>query len=170
MSHVLLASIVVSACLLALAVGVHLRDIRRDPSPRTTSSLLVLLAMRLVSIVVLFAVLSGQVIRPSWLRPGRTVVVLVDVSHSMSFGGADSAVVRAVRALLPTLDAGVSLFLFAETTVVADEDLRLRPGTGPGRERTRMGAALAHVLRRQPGAVLLLSDGRDNGIKDPVQV
>lgn len=163
------ASIVASVLLLLLAAGAYARETRRG-GRGSLPGMIGLLAFRLVGVLLFFLVSSGIVIRREWSRPGRVVAVLHDVSRSMAVTRADSTALRVLGAFAATSAVQFEVFAFAETAVaVRGDPLTAVPDAGLAGTRTLLGAALAAVARRQPGAVLLLSDGQDNGPGDPVR-
>lgn len=165
------ASIVASALLLLLAAGAYFRESRRGTTGSgSVRALAGLFALRVAAVLVLFLVLSGLVIRHRWSRPGRVVAVLQDVSRSMTLVGADSLATRAIERMRVTFDAKYELFAFAESTVVVGGEFpATAEAAGLDGTRSLLAAALDAVARRQPGAILLLTDGRDNGPSDPVR-
>lgn len=144
--------IVASAVLLVLGVLAY----RRQLGPGGAAGLFVL---RLVVLVVLAGILTGAVVSRTWsVRPKR-VAVMVDRSESMSALGLDSAAeAEAERFPLPARVA-------RDRWVFADTAKRVKGwhGSAPGAQRTRLARALELAGRTRPGAILLLSDGQDNG-------
>ena len=149
--------IVASALLLALAVAAYVRDIRaRGVWP--------LLAIRVLVVLMLAMLLLDAVVSRSWVRRPARVVMLVDRSRSMSSGGADTLALSAVDSFPLPEGVSVEYWLFGDSAVRAGT----AGDTFGAPSRTRTGEALERVLRTKPGAVVLVSDGRDNGDVDPV--
>ncbi|MEO0085289.1 MAG: vWA domain-containing protein [candidate division WOR-3 bacterium] len=137
--------IVVSGLLLALGVLAYRRQLGRGGSRA-------LLILRLVVLAGFAAILIGQVIAVSWTERPRRVVFLADVSASMAQTGADSAaLVLAEEFPLPER-AVREVWRFADS---------IGPRPDPG--RTRIARALRLAGKARPAALVLLSDGQDNG-------
>ncbi|MEO0068777.1 MAG: vWA domain-containing protein [candidate division WOR-3 bacterium] len=153
-------SIVVSLALFLLALFVY----RRHLSPKGDWWLFM---MRLVVIALFAFILIGQAINlTSKERPNR-LVLLVDRSLSMKAIGEDGVVREVKEEIIQKLPKGLKpeFWIFGETAYVApaeDQDGYF--------ERTRMGRALELAALTKPGGVVLLSDGQDNGEKDPAEV
>jgi len=151
--------IVASLVLLALGVLAY----RRQLGPGGSTELFIL---RLIVLLLLAAIVAGTVVRRKWYVQPRRVAMLVDESQSMSLFGLDTAAqIIAERFPLP---AGVSRdrWIFADTAGrTADW---MEPAVDSA--RTRLGRALELVGRTRPGAVVVLSDGQDNGEAMPVPV
>jgi hypothetical protein len=144
--------IVASAVLLVLGVLAY----RRQLGSGGASGLLVL---RLLVLAVLAGILTGAVASRTWAVRPRHVAVMVDRSLSMSILGLDSAAAaEADRFPLPVRVA-------RDRWVLADSAVRVRDWhvSAPGAQRTRLGRALELAGKTRPGAILVLSDGQDNG-------
>ncbi len=151
--------IAVSAALLALGLLAY----RRQLLVRSSFGLL---ALRLAVLALLALVLAGSTLRLKWTEKPRHVAVLADRSLSVTALGLDSIVNRvAVRFPVP---AGLErrMWAFADT-VLRFEDL---PDAGRLAEsragRTRVALALEAAARTRPAAIVLVSDGQDNGGTD----
>jgi hypothetical protein len=162
--------IAVSAILLVLGVLAYRRTIADFISqiadsgnrPRTRVGGADLLVLRLAVLLLFAAVFVGAVFTRVWTeRTGRVAVVL-DVSESMSAVGAESAAAAAAGGFPLPVGAARQEWSFSDTAVLSE----FQSQTGPG--RTRIGAALKAVGKTRPGAVVLLSDGQDNGEADAV--
>lgn len=145
---------------MVLAVLVYLRHTREASW---------LLVLRLAVVILLAAILLDHVLSFHWQVRPRRVVVLVDRSLSMTFGRADTLARYAARVFPLPPELRKEFWEFGDTA-------RRVPGLGSSPEpdksdrRTRLGAALGTAVRTRPAAVVLLSDGQDNGGLDPVQV
>lgn len=144
--------IVVSGLLLVLGVLAYRRQLGRGGNRW-------LLALRLVVLSGFAAILIGRVMAVSWVERPRKVVLLADVSASMAGIGPDSAALAVARALPLPEGAGREVWRFADSV-----------GLRPGPDRTRIARALRLAGRARPAAVVLLSDGQDNGEGDVVAV
>jgi len=155
--------IAVSAILLVLAILAYLRHIRKAGW---------LLVLRLAVILLFAAILTDWVINYEWSKGSTRVVMLVDRSQSMGAVGADTLALKAAEVFqLPT---GIrhEYWVFGDST----ERVRSRvlESWNPGilessfAARTRLGAALSKVIKTRPGAIVVFSDGQDNGEIDPV--
>lgn len=124
--------------------------------------------LRLLVIFILIAIILDKVFAFSWHRPSRKVAVLIDHSQSMKALGAEKSlagVINYIRKRVPTKML-LEKWSFADSVVRSPDGL----DSAAGEERTRLGRALETVLRHRPGAVVVLSDGQDNGEKDPVAI
>jgi hypothetical protein len=127
-----------------------------------------LLALRLVILLLFVAVFIGAVLTHVWTERPRRVAVMLDVSESMSAVGAESAATAVAEAFpLPT-GATRQTWMFGDTAVSEEVKGQKPEAKGQIGERTRIGAALKTVGKTRPGAVVLLSDGQDNGEADAV--
>ena len=170
--------IAASAILLVLGVLAYRRTISdfrlqiadSGKRPRTRVGGAGLLALRLFVLVLFAAVFVGAVFSRVWIERPRRVAVMLDVSQSMNAVGAESAATAVAEAFpLPT-GAVRQSWAFGDTAV-AGEAKGLQPtAKSQISGRTRIGVALKTVGRTRPGAVVLLSDGQDNGETDPVAV
>ncbi|MBN2537125.1 VWA domain-containing protein [candidate division WOR-3 bacterium] len=145
-------TIVVSGLLLLLGVAVYLRNLR---------AAWWLLLLRLAVLGLLVLVLVDAVISRHWSRGSNRVIVLVDRSASMESRGLDTLAGRVAREFpLPERFERVA-WEFADSA---------GPGAGAAdAARTRLGRALELAARSRPAAVVLVSDGQDNGERDPVE-
>ncbi|MGQ9677740.1 MAG: hypothetical protein ACUVUD_00450 [bacterium] len=127
-----------------------------------------LLFLRLVVILLLSWLTFGWVFTVRWERRPRLVAFLVDRSRSMELVRADTTVDRVLSFLQDEIK-GVK----QEVWFFADSVYRIEGGRGAKnpeemRERTRLTKALEMVAKTKPGAIVLLSDGQDNGESDPI--
>lgn len=127
-----------------------------------------LLVLRLLVVLLLGWIGVGKVLTLQWNRQPRRVVFLVDRSQSMEMAGVDT-VVDQVLTLLQERIKGVKqeVWWFGDTAIKSgqrDEVVKL------GKERTRLGKALEVVGQTNPGAIVLLSDGQDNGERAVIPV
>lgn len=145
--------IVASCVLLLLAILAYRKHLGKGGSVE-------LLAMRLVVLLLLALALAGSVVRVGWDERPRRVVVLVDCSASMGVGGTDTTATQLAESF--PLPPGVrrEVWWFAGS---AGRGLRPEPG------RTRIATAVRSAARTRPGAIVLVSDGQDNGEDDPVE-
>jgi hypothetical protein len=169
------ALVLVSAILLVLGVLAYRRtisDFRLQIADsgnrrRTRVGGAGLLVLRLVVLLLFAAVFVGAVFTRVWTERPRRVAIVLDVSESMSAVGAESAAAAVAEAFpLPT-GAAQQSWAFGDTARPIS-DFRLQIADSQNTERTRIGAALKTVGKTRPGAVVLLSDGQDNGEMDPV--
>ncbi|MFO7651177.1 MAG: vWA domain-containing protein [bacterium] len=150
--------IAVSAVLLALGLLAY----RRQLSARDG---LLLFALRLAVLAALALVLVGSVLGWHWKERPRHVVMLADQSMSVTATGLDTVVQRVVDRF-PLPDWAVRrVWVFGDSALpVADE------GQGAGDEvrgaRTRIGRAIELASSTRPAAIVLVSDGQDNGETD----
>uniref|UniRef100_A0A7C4GB65 VWA domain-containing protein n=1 Tax=candidate division WOR-3 bacterium TaxID=2052148 RepID=A0A7C4GB65_UNCW3 len=144
--------IVASGILLALGVLAYRRQLGRGGNVG-------LLVLRLLLLLGFAAILIGQVLAVSWVERPRRVVLLADVSASMVQTGANSAALAAAETFPLPERSRREVWRFADST-----------GTTPDPGRTRIARALRLAGRTRPGAVVLLSDGQDNGEGDPAAV
>jgi len=153
--------IAVSAILLVLGVLAYRRNLKPGGSGW-------LLAIRLAVLLLFGAVFIGAVLSRVWIERPRRVAVLLDVSESMTAAKAESAAAAAAEAF--PLPSGVERgeWLFADTAVAGEVKGQEPKAKSQIGERTRIGAALKTVGKTRPGAVVLLSDGQDNGEADAV--
>jgi len=154
--------IAVSAILLVLGILAYRRNLRPGGSGW-------LLAVRIAILLLFAAVFVGAVFTRVWIDRPRRVAVLLDVSESMSAVGAESAAAAVAEAFpLPT-GATRQDWMFGDTARLIS-DFRLQIADSTNANRTRIGAVLKTVGKTRPGAVVLLSDGQDNGEADAVAV
>lgn len=144
--------IAVSAVLLVLGLLAYRRQLTaRDSLP--------LFGLRLAVLAALALVLAGAVL--AWHRTERPrhVVMLADRSMSVSATGLDTVVQLAVdRFPLPDW-AQRRVWVFGDTALpIADG-----PALEGRRARTRIGRAIELVAKTRPAAIVLVSDGQDNG-------
>jgi len=151
--------IFISGLLLVLAVLSY----RHQFGPKGSRWLFVL---RLLVIVLLLFVLTGQVIKLVLKERLRRVVILVDRSLSMSAATSDSLVFQKALEIKRNLNKGLNpeVWVFGESVYIAGSKT-----TAQFSEQTRLGKALTVIVRTKPAALLLLSDGQDNGEIDPVE-
>ncbi|MGQ9708600.1 MAG: hypothetical protein ACUVUR_07000 [bacterium] len=153
-------SIFISGLLLLLAVLAYRRQfgMRRNR---------LLFALRVVVIVLLFFVLTGQVIKMVFKESPRRVVLLLDRSLSMKAIGSDSIAVDVAGEITRNLRKGLKpeWWVFGESAYIVRNRINEHFS-----DRTRLGKALELIARTKPGALVLLSDGQDNGEDDPVEV
>jgi len=142
--------IAASCLLLALGVLAYRRQLGRDRS-------LGLLGLRLAVLAGFGAILVGQVLAVRWAERPRRVVLLADVSASMAQTRQDSAALGAAEAFPLPERARREVWRFADSV-----------GPRPDSSRTRIARALRIAGRTRPAAVVLLSDGQDNGEGDAV--
>lgn len=147
--------IAASALALAAAVLAYRRSMRRGGDWW-------LLGLRLAVLLGLVALLAGAVLGAHWTVRSRRVVVLVDRSASIAAVGADSALLALAAGLELPAGARRELWAFSDSVRA-----NVRPGEASG-SATELGLALAAAGRSRPGAIVLLSDGRDNGRDDPI--
>jgi len=174
--------IAVSAILLVLGLLAYRRSIAdfrlqiADSGKRGRSGVggLGLLFLRFVILLLFAAVFIGAVFTHVWTERPRRVAVMLDVSRSMSAVGAESAAAEVSHVFPVPVGIGRQEWVFADTAALPDRGSR---GQGSSQkpeardqngERTRIGAALETVGKTRPAAVVLLSDGQDNGEVDPV--
>ncbi len=152
---------VVSAILLILAFLLYWREFG-------TRGGYWLFILRVVIVLILGWMALDRVVTVRWTQQPRRVAFLVDRSRSMEMIGVDSVVDRVLRSLQERI-VGVK----QEVWWFGDSVIKLGPGgqaAQPGKERTRLGRALEVVSQTGPAAILLLSDGQDNGQVDAMQV
>jgi len=151
-------SIAVSILLLILTLIAY-RQMVRDRSQRG------LFILRLLVLLLFFFLLTGQMIKINWQRRARQVAIMIDRSASMAAIKADSAATAVCQLVSTGLPKGLlpRCYSFGES---------LYPGVNPGQrfDRTELAKALALVFKTKPAAVVLLTDGQDNGEQSPVPV
>jgi hypothetical protein len=128
-----------------------------------------LLGLRVVVLLLFAAVFVGAVLSRAWTVRPKRVAVLLDVSESMSAVKAESAAAAAASGFPVPVGVARQEWAFADTAVRAEVQSpksKVQGHAGPG--RTRIGVALKTVGKTRPGAVVLLSDGQDNGEADAV--
>ena len=119
-------------------------------------------------ILLLFAaVFVGAVLTHVWTERPRLVAVMLDISESMSAVGAESAAAVAADAFPLPAGAVRQEWTFGDTARLIS-DSRLQIADSQNTRRTKIGVALKTVGKTRPGAVVLLSDGQDNGEADAV--
>jgi hypothetical protein len=120
-------------------------------------------------ILLLFgAVFVGAAFTRVWTERPRRVAVLLDVSESMSAVEAESAAVAVAEGFPLSAKAVRQEWMFGDTAVAGEAKGQKPKVKSQIGGRTRIGAALKIVGRTRPGAVVLLSDGQDNGETDAV--
>jgi hypothetical protein len=164
--------IAASAILLVLGVLAYRRSLAgqvqsgKDKGQRAEGA--GLLALRVAVLLLFAAIFVGAVLSKAWTVRPKRVVVLLDVSESMSAVKADSAAATVAEGFPLPVGAVRQEWMFGDTAVTGEVK-----GQKPGVKsqiggRTRIGSALATVGKTRPGAVVLLSDGQDNGETDAV--
>lgn len=113
---------------------------------------------RLGGILLALILIINFTFRLNLIKRPKDLIVLLDVSESMKENLPTAE--RFIDLLSPR--KGVKILPFAETIGVAQEKLR--------GDRTEIGRALKFALRKKPGAVILISDGLDNGQEDPIKI
>jgi len=165
--------IVASAILLVLGVLAYRRPLAgqvqsgKDKGQRAEGA--ALLVLRMAVLLLFAAIFVGAVLSKVWTEWPRRVAVLLDVSESMSAVKADSAAATVAEAFPLPLGVSREQWRFADTAVrqeVQSPKSKVQSQAGP--DRTRIGVALKAVGKTRPGAVVLLSDGQDNGGTDAV--
>ncbi len=155
--------IILTGLLLLLAVAMYFRNLREAGW---------LLVLRLLVVLLLAAILLNRTLSFHWrVKPGK-VAVLIDRSLSMVHGRADILAVAAARRFPVPAGLATEWWEFADG-VWRTRSLRAEPvatGDTAGNRRTRLGPALATIIRTRPAAVVVVSDGQDNGELSPVQV
>jgi hypothetical protein len=126
-----------------------------------------LLVLRLVVLLLFVAVFVGAVFTRVWTERPRRVAVILDVSESMSAVGAESTASAAAEAFPLPAGAVRQEWTFGDTARLISH-FRLQIADSKNTERSRIGAALKTVGKTRPGAVVLLSDGQDNGEADAI--
>ena len=155
--------IVVGVALLILAVAVYLRHLREAGW--------LLLALRLVIVLLFAGILLDWVFARYWSVSPRKVAMLLDRSLSMSVGGADTLALRALERFPVPEGVRQEYWGVGDTAGrIANSELQMtdRGDQEMHGRRTRLGAALKTVFKTEPGAVVLFSDGQDNGDADPI--
>ncbi len=150
-------AIVAGVILLLLTAVVYFRNLQE-------AGWLVLL--RFAAVVLLVAILADWAPSIQWTTKPRRVVMLIDRSRSMSAVGADTVASSVIQRFPVAADRQVEVWTFGDS---ARRMSGIESATADDR-RTKMGRALRIVTRTRPGAVVLVSDGQDNGDLDPVQV
>ncbi|MCS6860169.1 MAG: glutamine amidotransferase [Abditibacteriales bacterium] len=160
---------------LALTLAAY-RRVPQGISPRLKTTLI---ALRLISLGLLLLLIAQPAVLLSITERERpSLVVLVDTSQSMNTRDGNSltrleAVKRALQSdALEQLrkSADVTLYQFAQT-ISPISQLSNFPVSSSNR-RTFIGSALRHIVQEKsrrhthPAAVVLFSDGQDNGDED----
>jgi hypothetical protein len=123
-----------------------------------------LLALRLIALGGLFVVLSGSALNWRWRTRSGRVVVLIDRSGSVAATHHDSAVDGIARTVTLPASSRREDWWFADTVVRGnDRDL-----PAARRTRTNIGKAIRQAGLSRPGAIVLLTDGQDNGQADVI--
>lgn len=123
-----------------------------------------LLGLRTVVMLLLAGVLVGSVLERSRTTIPDRVVVLVDRSESMTAAGLEAMAADAALAFPLAQGSSRDQWGFGDSVYRLQGPDSDFPETG----RTEIGQALDAVFRTRPGAVVLISDGQDNGETDPV--
>ncbi len=151
-------SIAVSIILLVLVLFAY----RGLLHPRGEPGLFVL---RLGVLVMFLLIATGQIVSFAWQERPHRVAVLVDRSRSMQAVRADSQALEIAGQIGSFLPRGLKpqFWSFGDSVYAGIDPNRIY-------EHTRLGRALELVFNSRPAAVLLLSDGQDNGDLSPVAV
>lgn len=156
-------SVILTGLLLLLAVAMYFRNLRQAGW---------LLVLRLLVVLLLAAILVNRTLSFHWrVKPGK-VAVLIDRSLSMTHGRADTLAVAAARRFPVPPGLATEWWEFSDS-IWRTNSLRTKPvaaGDAASDSRTRLGLALATVIRTRPAAVVVVSDGLDNGELNPVQL
>ncbi len=96
--------------------------------------------------------------RLNLIKRPKDLLILLDVSESMK---ENLSLTEKVISFF-SQKKEIKIFPFAETIGVAREKL--------SGKRTEMGRALEFALSKKPGAIVLISDGLDNGREDPIKI
>ncbi|MCX6841366.1 MAG: hypothetical protein NTX53_03655, partial [candidate division WOR-3 bacterium] len=113
-------------------------------------------------------VFVGAVLSKAWTVRPKRVAVMLDVSESMSAVKAESAAAAAAEGFALPTGAAEQEWAFGDTAVRVEAKGQKPKAKSQIGGRTRIGAALHTVGTTRPGAVVLLSDGQDNGGTDAV--
>jgi hypothetical protein len=151
-------SIVVSIVLLLLAIFAYREQLHQKGSWG-------LFALRVLVVVFFFFLLAGQVINITWEERTGRVAILIDRSLSMQAIKADSSAVAIAGRVGDGLPRGLRARFWS-----FGDSLYSGIGGSDFYERTNLGGALERVFRTRPAAVVLLTDGQDNGEQSPVEV
>ncbi|MEO0023148.1 MAG: vWA domain-containing protein, partial [candidate division WOR-3 bacterium] len=151
-------SIAVSIILLVLVLFAY----RGLLHPRGEPGLFVL---RLGVLVMFLLIATGQIVSFAWQERPHRVAVLVDRSKSMQAVRADSQALEIAGQIGSFLPRGLKpqFWSFGDSVYAGIDPNRIY-------EHTRLGRALELVFNSRPAAVLLLSDGQDNGDLSPMAV
>ncbi|MCX7732903.1 MAG: VWA domain-containing protein [candidate division WOR-3 bacterium] len=124
-----------------------------------------LFVLRLAVLVMFVLMATGQIVSFAWQERPHRVAVLVDRSRSMEAVRADSQALELARQIGSFLPRGLKpqFWSFGDSVYSGIDASRTY-------EQTRLGRALDLVLKSGPAAVVLLSDGQDNGDMSPVGV
>lgn len=151
-------SIVVSIILLVLVLFAYRGLLHPEGAPG-------LFVLRLVVLIMFVLTVTGQILSFVWQKRPRQVAILIDRSQSMQAVRADSQALEIAGQIGSFLPRGLKpqFWSFGDTVYA---------GVVPSMiaEQTRLGRALELVLRSRPGALVLLTDGQDNGDLSPVAV
>jgi hypothetical protein len=152
--------IAASAVLLALGVLAYRRSFMAGGSAW-------LLGLRVLVLLLFASVLVGAILGRSWTVRPKKVAVMLDVSQSMTAVKVDSAAAAAAQAFPVPQGVRREEWTFADTAAeVRSQSAEARTQNG----RTRLALALKVVGKSKPGAVVLLSDGQENGDGDAAAV
>ena len=127
-----------------------------------------LLVLRLAVLLLFAAIFAGAVLSKAWTVRPKRVAVMLDVSESMSAVKAESVAAAAAEGFALPAGAAEQEWAFGDTAVRAEGKGQMLKAKSQIGGRTRIGAALQTVGKTRPGAVVLLSDGQDNGGTDAV--
>ncbi|MGV3616811.1 MAG: VWA domain-containing protein [Fimbriimonas sp.] len=162
----------------ALSMWLHWKEVRRGGASR------LLLGIRAVTILIVGLLILNPVKVESAAKPeGKSpILVLVDTSHSMAVSDVNGRPrIDAVRKALFTPQVSAALarghaptyFEFSKEATTQPRDTLARPGPVKGNQ-TLVGESLAKAISSagaaRTGAILLVSDGRDNGEIAPAEV
>jgi hypothetical protein len=158
--------IAASAVLLALGLLAYRRQFgARENIP--------LLLLRLVVLVLLGLVLIGSVIRFGWTERPRRVVVLCDQSQSITTLGLDTTAWRVASGFPLAQRLARQVWEFADSARPAAgvSGTGSSPDSAAGFDaRTRIARAMELATETRPAALVVVSDGQDNGGSDARQV
>ena len=164
--------IAVSAVLLVLGVLAYRKSlvaqVQRGKGKGQSGEGAWLLVLRIAVLLLFAAVLTGAVLSKVWTVRPKRVAVLLDVSESMSAVKAESAAAAAAEGFPLPAGAVQQEWAFGDTAVRVEVKGQKPEAKSQVGGRTRIGAALQTVAGTRPGAVVLLSDGQDNGETDAV--
>jgi hypothetical protein len=166
------ALVLSSAILLVLGVLAYRRplagQVQRGKRKGQSAEGAELLILRVIVLLLFASVFVGEVFTRVWVERPRRVAVMLDASQSMSAVGAERAAAGVAQVLPIPVGVERQEWVFADTAVTTQVKGQKAKARSQNGERTRIGKALRTVAKTRPGAVVLLSDGQDNGELDPV--